>query len=190
MNFFLWCNMNRFQIKDFNCDQLKITDMEYLSRNIGIDSQIFEIYTDGSIVNLGVLNRRALAYICRCVCKHIFDNSILKEKDQFKNMFHEIIFKLDRWLEDQASVTQKEFDNIIARVIYFIDAGYKMYIFRMARYSLLLACEGGTVNFQQAMFSAAQSSEECLYSTRQVEFSRQGEFIIEFMKSNNFLFYL
>ena len=140
-----------------------------ISRNLGISSEVYAIQ-DGEIY-LGMISHKTLAFLVTEFAHYALQNYAKKKSPEA-----EICISLVRkWIEDDTSVSNEELRAAAASVA----AAYAVY--DAAYYA----------DSASAAAYAADAANYAAYAAgkdREKEFIRQGNFILDFLKSGNHLF--
>jgi len=143
----------------------KVVSLGEISRNLGISSEVYapldrEIY-------LGMISHKTLAFLVT-----EFANYALQNYAKKKNPEAEICISLVRkWIEDDTPVSNEEL--------------------RAAAYAAYAAYAADAAAVADVAADAAAAAADAAYAAgkdREKEFIRQGNFILDFLKSGNHLF--
>jgi hypothetical protein len=158
-----------------------------ISRNLNPQSEIYSIQEDGGVY-LGVISHKALIFLATEFADYAIKNYAKKETPEA-----EACLSLTRkWIEDDSSVSEEELRaaanaayDAAANAAYAAaaDAAYAAYA-ADAAYAAADAADA-------AANAAADAAADAAYAAgkdREREFIRQGEFILDFLRSGRHLF--
>jgi hypothetical protein len=139
-----------------------------ISRNLGISSEVYAL-SDGETY-LGMISHKILVFFAT-----EFADYTLKNYARKKNPKAEICISLIRkWIEDDTSVSNEELR--VAAYAAYADAAAAAAAAAYAAYDAAYAA------------AAANAAANAAGKDRDKEFKRQGEFILDFLKSGKNLF--
>jgi hypothetical protein len=165
-----------------------------LSRAIGVGSEIFitsSFMSDFNIhceeIYIGCITRIKYIYIIT----EIADYGICNYNSEIISEAQSCIKLARRWLEDPGSISKEEIDNIIN------EASIAMNFFKYPDRPLFAAALSvmkyikypeTNVNVNAIFFVANAALSLSREQMKEDEYTRQGQFIIDFMKSNKSIF--
>jgi len=161
--------------------KVKEVTLDQISRNIGIQSEIF-VLSDKEIY-LGLVSHKTLVLFATEFAHYALQNYAKK-----KNPEAEICISLVRkWIEDNTSVSNEE----LRAAAYAADAADAAYAADAAASAASNAADAANAAYAAYAAYAAADAANAAYAAgkdREKEFIRQGEFILDFLKSGNHLF--
>ena len=147
----------------------KEVTLDNLSRNLKPQSEIYSIQEDGEIY-LGVISRKALVFLATEFADYAIKNYAKKEIPEA-----EVCLSLARrWIEDDCSVSKEE-----------LRAAYHA-THDAAAYAVAAAYAADAASAASAASAVAYAAGKD--KDKDKELIRQGEFILDFLKSGKHLF--
>jgi len=173
-----------------------------ISSAVGIRSEIFEVTENGEEILLGSISKRMRVYIAICIAEYTFDK--YKSNSEHERCCLELC---RRWVEDPSSVANDDLsDAQNLRAIYleknnlsnaFKSEDEKIFAIRSSRYitNIMLGIryliQHGDAGIHNANYCFRMALGDSISMSQSSDFSeetRQGEFIIDFLKSGKHLF--
>jgi hypothetical protein len=152
----------------------KEVTLDRLSRSLRLHSEIYSIQEDGEVY-LGVISHKALVFLATEFADYALKNYVKKEIPEA-----EVCLSLVRkWIEDDASVSKEELRAAAA-----------------AAYAYAADAAANAADAADAAYAAADAAADAADAAypagkdREREFIRQGEFILGYLKNNQWLFHL
>ena len=146
----------------------KVFSLGKISRNLGISSEFYAL-SDGEIY-LGMISHKTLVFFATEFAHYALKNYTKKESPKT-----EICIALVRkWIEDDTSVSKEE-----------LEAAYYAYY---ATNATNAAYAANAAAYAANAASNAANAADAAGKDKDKEFIRQGNFIIDFLKSGNHLF--
>ena len=158
-----------------------------ISRNLGISYEIY-ILSDKEIY-LGMISHKTLVFFATEFAHYALQNYAKK-----KNPEAEICISLVRkWIEDDTSVSNEELRAAAAAAAYATNAADATAAASNTAYAAASNAASAASAASAAYYAVsaayyAVSAAEAAGKDREKEFIRQGNFIIDFLKSGNHLF--
>jgi len=168
-----------------NSGTSKEVTLDRLSRNLKLHSEIY--YLQGGEIYLGMISHKTLAFLVTEFAHYALQNYAKK-----KNPEAEICISLVRkWIEDDTSVSNEELRAAAyaAYAAYAADAAASAA--SNAAYAAAYAyVAADAANAAYAAYAAADAANAAYAAgkDKDKEFIRQGEFILDFLKTGNQLF--
>jgi hypothetical protein len=149
-----------------------------LSKNLEINSEIYSIQEDGEVY-LGIISHKTLVFLATEFADYALKNYAKKYLPKA-----EACLSLTRkWIEDDASVSKEEMRAAAAAAYAAAaDAAYAAYAAADAAYAAAAAANAAAAAYAAAYAADAAGKD------REKEYIRQGEFILDFLKSGKHLF--
>jgi hypothetical protein len=141
-----------------------------ISRNLAISSEVYAL-SDGEIY-LGIISHKTLVFFATEFADYALQNYSKKKSPKVKAC----IALTRKWIEDNTSVSNEELRAAAAAA----DAAYA------AAYAAAAAAYAAYAAYYAA--DAAEAAAEAARVDKEKEFIRQGEFILDFLKSGKNLF--
>jgi len=167
-----------------NSGKVKEVTLDQISRNIGIQSEIF-VLSDKEIY-LGLFSHKTLVFFAT-----EFANYALQNYSKKKIKEAEFCISLVRkWIEDNTSVSIKELRaaayvaDVVAYAAYYADTSFAA---AYASYAAAYAANTAA-NVTDASYAAASFAADAAGADKDKEYIRQGTFILDFLKTGNHLF--
>jgi hypothetical protein len=177
----------------------KEVTLDKISRNINPQSEIYSIQEDGEVY-LGVISHKTLIFFAVEFADYALKNYVKKEIPEA-----EACIRLTRkWLEDRESVSNEELRAANAAAAAAANAAYAAAVANAtyvaanaAAYAAADAAAAAAAAANAAANAANHAANAAAYAAyaanaagkdREREFERQGEFILDFLKSGNHLF--
>ena len=173
----------------------KEVTLDRLSRSLNPQSEIYSIQEDGEFY-LGVISHKALVFFAVEFADYALKNYAKKEIPEA-----EICLSIVRkWIEDDSSVSNEEL-RTAADAAYAADADAAAYAADAAAADAANAAANAAyaAYAANAAYDAAYAADAAAYADaadaayaagkdKEMEFIRQGEFILDFLKSGKHLF--
>jgi hypothetical protein len=167
-----------YKYKIVSRDSTKIVNLIDLSRNLKMNSDIFSIENDKEIT-LGLISHKSLVYIAIENASYSLQHYAKKKIPEAENCINLV----KKWIEDSSSVSNEELKAAA-------DAAntYNAYAAaNTASTASNAAAFAVNLSFNATANAAAQTAA---YVGMEEEFIRQGNFILDYLKSNLYLFHL
>ena len=176
-----------------------------LSKNLDINSEIYSIQEDGEVY-LGVISHKTLVFLATEFANYALKNYAKREIPEA-----EACLSLTRkWIEDDSSVSKEElraaasaaydaaaYDAAAADAAYAAAhaayaAAHAAYAAADAAYAAAnaYAADAAAATYAAAAADAAAYAADAAGKDKEMEFIRQGEFILGYLKNNQWLFHL
>jgi hypothetical protein len=179
-----------YKYKIVSNDSMKIVNLASLSTSLKIGSEIYSVENNKEIL-LGFISHKALVYIAAEAANYSLQHYAKKKIPEAETC----IDLAKKWIEDTSSVSNKEIkaaadDAGIAAYAagaanaLHAAAAYAEYAYYTAAY---YTAAYYTANYYTA---AANAAADAAGVNREEEFIRQGEFILDYLKSGLYLFHL
>ena len=170
------------QFKIVSENTQKIVDLYQLSRNINFDSEI--LLFDKKEVSLGLLSHKSIVYIAL----NFVDFAIKTYSDIYPKEAISCVNLARKWLSDKNSISKEEIKTVVSFSI--SNSNISNRSSSNINYAAIYACY--TTYHSQAVSYAidvANSVASAAFN-KDEEFIRQGEFILDYLKSGLYLFHL
>ena len=156
-----------------------VINPEMLSRSVNIGAEVYDV-SDKEIF-LGALTRRSLVYISTEIIDYAMNNYVNKRIEDVDDA----LFECRRWLDDPNSLKEYPVWNLNYDKI--LRAGTVVYSLHQAASSTINSIFSDSKYFHSAMSQVAVAAH-LIGVGYDHEYMRQSRFIIDFMKSDKFLF--
>lgn len=194
---------SKYFIKSYGVNY-ECTSLQFLD-HLEVGSQMFEVSEDGEEKFLGLFGKKALIFLALGFLKYSFEENKCSIKER-KGEIESFSSTVDKWLNDEDSVSNNEFQKIRLDMDSFTQLDNR--VFNYGEYGLLhsavLICEFilkersklffGTVSehIVDSMYSSYNMYHSLSFKERvelrKDELRRQGAVVIDFVKSEKFLF--
>jgi hypothetical protein len=162
----------------------KEVTLDEISRNIKVSSEVYALLDRETY--LGIISHKTLALFATEFAHYALQN-YTKKKSQESEI---CIYLVRKWIEDNTSVSNEELMAAAA------DAAYAAYAALAASNAAYVAANAANAAnaAAYAAYAAADAANAAYHAAnaagkdREKEFIRQGEFILDFLKSGKHLF--
>ena len=167
-------------------DSEKILNLSDLSRNLKVDSEIFSIENDKEIL-LGFISHKTLVYLSSEFAYFAYQNYAKNQDLRVENCIN----LTKNWIKDQSSLSKEELSAaaVEADAAATNDDTAAAYTANAAYSAAAAANADDAAAYAANAAYSAYAAADAAYS-KQEEFIRQGEFILDYLKSGLYLFHL
>ena len=161
-----------------------------VSRNLKPQSEIYSIQEDGEVY-LGIISHKTLVFFATEFADYALKNYAKKEIPEA-----EVCLSLTRrWIEDDSSVSKEELRTAAYAANAAANAAADAAVAaanaaNAAAYAANSAANAASsaASSDAAAYAAAYAAADAAGKEKEMEFERQGEFILDFLKSGKHLF--